>query len=254
MDSPSTQPVTKLNPGDIAPYCLLPGSMERAEWISTYFDESRFVGKNREFCTYTGKTDGIPMSVISTGIGVLAESFVAEELIKLGAHTLIRIGTCGFIQEHIKPGDVNIITGSVRDDGLTNELIPPTYPAIANLEVVQALIDAAKESKHTYHVGLCRTGAAWYGIDTEQFTKLWRKANVNVFENETSALLIIASLRGVRAGAIVAVDGAAGSVKAIAKQISGAGDVHKGIEAEIKIAIKALISLGKNDLNNHKLF
>jgi hypothetical protein len=60
--------------------------------------------------------------------------------------------------------------------------------------------------------------------------------------------LTIACLRGVRAGAIVAVDGAAGAIEALTKQITGAEEVHKGIEAEIKIAIKALVTSGKNDL------
>lgn len=242
------QPVTKLKPGDVAPYCLLPGSSERAEWMSTFLNESRYVGKNREIHAFIGKKDGIPISIISTGMGALSESFVAEECIKLGAHTLIRVGTCGWIQKHIKTGDVNIVTGAVRDDGLTNELISPTYPAISHYEVVNALIGAAEEVKHPYHVGLCRTGAAWYGIDTSQFEKIWRPANVNVFENEASTLLVIASLRGVRAGAIVAVDDEAGAVSALALQIKGEQEFKKGVEAEIKIAIKALVTLGKNDL------
>lgn len=252
MTNTLTQPVTKLSPGDVAPYCLLPGSPERAEYMSTFFDEARCIGHNREIHTFTGTKDGIPLSVISTGMGALAESFVAEECIKLGAHTLIRVGTCGWIQEYIKPGDVNICTGAVRDDGLTNELIPPTYPAISNIEVVNALIEAAKEVGHPYHVGLCRTGAAWYGIDTTQFARIWKKANVNVFENEASVLMVTASLRGVRAGAIVAVDGEAGAVEALTQQITGQETFKKGVEAEIKIAIKALVALGKMDLAKQK--
>lgn len=249
----NTQPVTKLNPGDIAPYCLLPGSPERADWMSTFLDESRHIGNHRGINTYTGSKDGVPISIISTGMGALSESFVAEECIKLGAHTLIRVGSCGWIQEHIKTGDVNICTGAVRDDGLTDELIPPTYPAIADIKVVNALIQAAEEVRHPYHVGLCRTGAAWYGIDTSQFERIWRKANVNVFENEVSALLVISSLRKVRAGAIVAVDDEAGAVSALALQIKGGEEEFKrGVEAEIKIAIKALVALAKDDEKRQK--
>jgi uridine phosphorylase len=252
MTDTKIQPVTKLGPGDVAPYCILPGDPERAEWITSFFDKSRYVGRNREFHAYIGEVDGVPISVISTGIGALAESFVVEEAIKLGAHTLIRVGTCGYIQDFVKPGDINVITGAVRDDGLTNELIPPTYPAIADIKVVQALIDAAEESKHPYHVGLCRTGAAWYGIDTDQFPNVWKKARVNVFENEASVLFVIASLRGARAGAITAVDGAAGAVEALTQQITDKEVFKKGVEAEIKVAIKALVALGKEDQKKNK--
>jgi uridine phosphorylase len=252
MKNMKTQPVTKLNPGDVAPYCLLPGSPERAEWMTTFLDESKLVSNYRGLVGYKGVKDGIPISIISTGMGALSESFVAEECINLGAHTLIRVGSCGWIQTHIKTGDINIVTGAVRDDGLTDRLIPPSYPAIADISVVQALINAAEEINHPYHVGLCLTGAAWYGIDTSQFERIWRPANVNVFENEASALLVIASLRGVRAGAIVAVDDEAGSVSALNLQIEGAEMFKKGVEAEIKIAIKALVALGKDDLKKEK--
>lgn len=246
------QPVTKLKPGDVAPYCLLPGSPERAEWMATFLDESELVSNYRGLVGYKGSKDGIPISIISTGMGALSESFVAEECINLGAHTLIRVGTCGWIQPHIKTGHFNIVTGCVRDDGLTDHLIPSTYPAISDINVVQALINAANEVNHPYHVGLCRTGAAWYGIDTTQFERIWRPANVNVFENEASVLLITASLRGVRAGAIVVVDDEAGAVSALNLQIADAEEFQKGLEAEIKVAIKALVSLGKEDLEKKK--
>ena len=168
MNEARFQPTIKCGPGDIAPFVLLPGDPQRARWISTFFDEAREVSKTREYYTFTGTVEGVPITVTSTGIGCPGAAMAIEELIKLGAHTLIRVGTCGYVQEDIQPGDLVIATGAVRDDGLTKELVPAQYPAIAHREVIQALEESAKESGHRYHVGLYRTGDAFYGTDPEK--------------------------------------------------------------------------------------
>jgi len=247
MNQKSLQPSIKCGPGDIAPYVLLPGDPERARWISTFFDEVHEVARNREFFTYTGSVSGIPMSVTSTGVGAPGAAMAIEELIRIGAHTLIRVGTCGYIQDDIHPGDLVIATGAVRDDGLSRELVPLQYPAISDIAVVQALIDAARASGEPYHVGLYRTGDAFYGIDPHQTFDVWKRAGVKIFEMEAAALLTIASLRGVRAGAIVAVDGPAASSDAIAYDIIDRRRFQNSVEGEIKIAIQALGALGKLD-------
>jgi uridine phosphorylase len=140
-----------------------------------------------------------------------------------------------------------IATGAVRDEGLTKELIPPQYPAISDIDVTQALKRAAKESGHRYHVGLYRTGDAFYGLDAEKTFSIWKKAGIKIFEMEAAALLTIASLRGVRAGAIVAVDGPAGSEEAISYELVDHTYFQKAVEAEIRIAIQAIIYLAEAD-------
>ena len=244
MTQKKFQPTIKCGPGDIAPYVLLPGDPERARWISTFFDEAREVSRSREYYTYTGKVSGVPITVTSTGIGCPGAAMAVEELINLGAHTLIRVGTCGYLQDDISPGDLVIATGAVRDDGLTKELVPPQYPAIADIEVVQALKDAAKLTGHPYHVGLYRTGDAFYGSDPERAFGVWKRAGVKIFEMEAAAVLTIASLRGIRAGAIVAVDGPAGAFEAISYDLIDVGDFKKSVEVEIGIAIQAVVMLG----------
>lgn len=245
--SQTIQPTIRCKPGDIAPNVLLPGDPERARWISQFFDEAREVGRNREFWTYTGSVQGVPITVMSTGIGCSGAAMGIEELIKLGANTLIRVGTCGSIQDDILPGDLVIATGAVRDDGLSKELVPAQYPAVSDLDVTLALRNAARESGHRYHVGLFRTGDAFYGLDVTQTFGVWKRAGVKIFEMEAAALFTIASLRGVRAGAIVAVDGPAAAAEAIAYEVIDRSHFQKAVEAEIQIAIQALVSLAKSD-------
>ncbi len=245
MTDAAIQPTIRCKPGDIAPYVLLPGDPERARWISTFFDDAREVGRNREYWTYTGNVQGVPISVMSTGIGCPGAAMGIEELIKLGAHTLIRVGTCGYLQEDVHPGDLVIATGAVRDDGLSKELVPPQYPAVSDLDVTLALRKAAQASGHPFHVGLYRTGDAFYGLDSEATFGVWKRAGVKIFEQEAAALFTIASLRGVRAGAIVAVDGPAGSAHAISYKIIDRSLFQKAVEMEIRIAIQAIVALAK---------
>src|SRR5512146_3163504 len=104
-----------LRPGDIGKYVLLPGDPGRGELIASYFDHPRLIASNREYTTYTGTLLGEPVSVTSTGIGCPSTAIAVEELIKLGVHTFIRVGTAGGMQPFCKTGDVAILSGAIRD-------------------------------------------------------------------------------------------------------------------------------------------
>ena len=84
-----------LNKGDVGRYVLIPGDPGRCELIAKYLDDARFVSSNREFTTYTGFLCGEKVSVVSTGIGGPSAAIAMEELIKVGADTFVRVGTCG---------------------------------------------------------------------------------------------------------------------------------------------------------------
>ena len=243
MTQPAIQPTIRCKPGDIAPNVLLPGDPERARWISTFFDDAREVGRNREYWTYTGTFQGLPISVMSTGIGCPGAAMGIEELIKLGAQNLIRVGTCGSIQDDIRPGDLVIATGAVRDEGLSKELVPVQFPAVSDIDITLALRKAAQASGHPFHMGLYRTGDAFYGLDAEKTFGIWKRSGVKIFEQEAAALFVIASLRGVRAGAIVAVDGPAASAQAISYDIIDRSHFQKSVETEILIAMQAFVAL-----------
>ena len=104
----------KLSSEDIGKYVILPGDPGRCKEIAKYFDEPKFVTSNREYTTYTGTILGEKVSVTSTGIGGPSAAIAMEELVACGAHTFVRIGTCGGINTKVKSGDMVIATGAIR--------------------------------------------------------------------------------------------------------------------------------------------
>ena len=239
------QPHILCGVGDVASYVLLPGDPKRAEKIASFFDEARKVSEYRGFVTYTGKFAGIPVSVTSTGIGCPSACIVVEELAKIGAKTFIRVGTTGSIQAHINSGDIIIATAATRTDGATKAYVPTEYPAVANPEVVSALVKAAKKLGIKYQLGTVWTSDAFYaeGMD---YVNLWNKAGVLSVEMECSGIFTIANLRGLKAGAILAVDG--NLVKGVKKGEFEPGEktgelankVQKAIDNEIRIALEVV--------------
>ena len=113
--------------------------------------------------TYSGTLDGTKVSVTSTGIGGPSASIALEELTKCGAKTFIRIGTCGGMQTDVKSGDIVIASGAVRMEGTSKEYAPIEYPAVPDIDVLNAIISASVKLKQTYHVGVVECKDAFYG-------------------------------------------------------------------------------------------
>ena len=203
--------------GDLARYVLLPGDPGRAHRIATFFDDAKLIAESREYVTYTGTVDGIPISVASTGIGCPSAVIAVEELTKCGADTFIRVGTAGGMQEFVKPGDVVIAQGAIRDEGTGVHYVPLEFPAIASIEVVNALIAGSKQIGAKYHVGIVHTHDSFYGqhepcrmpmydmLKARQ--KAWIKCGALASEMECAGIFIAASALGVRAGGVCLVAG-----------------------------------------------
>jgi uridine phosphorylase len=200
--------------GDVARYVLLPGDPARVKIISEFFDESWKVAENREYITYTGKVDGIPISVTSTGIGCPAATIAAEELINVGAEVLIRVGTSGGIDPSIRGGEIVVAQAAIRSDGATREYITIEYPAVADIDVTNALVLGAKRAGINPKVGIVWTHDAFYRgtwrgwmPDADEVYKPWLKGGVLCVENECSGLFVVSRIRRVKAGAVLAVAG-----------------------------------------------
>ena len=144
----------QIKSGDVGRYVVLPGDPKRSEKIARYFESPCLVADSREFVTYTGLLDGERVSVTSTGIGGPSASIAMEELVKAGADTFVRVGTCGGMDIDVKSGDLVIATGAIRNEGTSREYAPIEFPAVADIDVVNALIAAAKESGHDWHKGI----------------------------------------------------------------------------------------------------
>src|SRR5947209_349549 len=143
----------RAEPGDVGEAVLLPGDPGRVESIARLLDGARLIARNREFTVYTGKLDGRAVSVCSTGVGSPSTAIAVEELFAIGARILIRVGTTGSIQRGVSFGDLVIATAAVRDEGTTPAYVPLGYPAVADFQLVQAMMAAGNSRGYKVHSG-----------------------------------------------------------------------------------------------------
>ena len=201
-------PVLRVPRGGVTPYVLTVGDPERARAIAGSLDDSREIGRFREYWSYHGTWQGVPLTVTSHGVGGAGAAVAFEELIQGGARTIVRLGTAGSFLSHIRSGDLLIATGAVREDGVSAKLLPLSYPAVADLAVTQALIDAARASNGArFATGVLLSTATFYPGALPDERPMWAQAHLAGVEMELATLFIVASLRGIRAGGIVTVDG-----------------------------------------------
>lgn len=201
-----------LKKGDVGKYVILPGDPKRSAKIAQYFDNPQLVGDNREYITYTGYLDTEKVSVCSTGIGGPSAAIAMEELSKIGADTFIRVGTCGGIDVDVKGGDIVIATGAVRAEGTSKEYAPIEYPAIADFDVVSALVQSSKNLKYNHHVGVVQCKDSFYGqhspdtmpvsYDLLNKWEAWKRLGCLASEMESAALFIVASYLKVKVGSV----------------------------------------------------
>ena len=197
-------------PGEVGRYVILPGDPKRCAKIAQYFDEPVKIADSREYVTYTGTLCGEKVSVTSTGIGGPSASIAMEELVQAGADTFIRIGTCGGMDLDVKGGDVVIATGAIRMEGTSREYAPIEFPAVADFNVVNALVASAKDLGASFHTGVVECKDSFYGqhspetkpVSYELLNKwdAWLKLGTKASEMESAALFIVANALKVRCG------------------------------------------------------
>jgi uridine phosphorylase len=211
------QPNIQISRTNIPKYFLLPGDPARATKIAKeYLQVSKLLSAYREFLVYSGTYKNISIGVCSTGIGSPSTAMAVEELINLGAKVLIRVGTCGgALKKEISPGSIIIPLAAIREEGTTKEYLPPEFPAIADRYVVQALERAAKLNKYRYFIGINRTHDGYYGqaINIKNWGSVYLDPRMKDWpypllssEMECAPIFLISLLRGVKAGAVLAVN------------------------------------------------
>lgn len=201
---------TGVGPEDIGQYVILPGDPKRCAKIAEYFDNPVLVADSREYVTYTGYLDGVKVSVTSTGIGGPSAAIAIEELSKCGAHTFVRVGTCGGMQTDVCGGDIVIASGAVRMEGTSKEYAPIEYPAVADIRVTNALIQAAQSLGVRNHVGVVQCKDSFFGqhepevmpvsYELENKWQAWLRMGCLASEMESAALFIAGSFLRVRVG------------------------------------------------------
>jgi len=238
-----------LGPGDVGDYVLVPGDPFRTPLIAKHLDGAREVAFSREYRTFTGKVDGVVVSAMSTGMGGPSVAIGVEELHELGVHTLLRVGTCGALQPEVKVGDLVIAVAAVRSEGTPDGYVPKEYPAVASLDVINALVEAAQAAHAPYHVGVMRSVDALYSDlvpdqmprpDLRSELEMWTRAGVVGNDMETSTLFIVSRMRKMRAGTVC-----------LCVDEVGAGEIHhldpSYMDRMLSVAVDAIRRLIKRD-------
>ena len=230
-------------PGEIAPNVLVPGDPARAARIAKeWLTDAKLVMVQREFHSYTGTYEGVPVSVISTGVGSPGAAIVMQDLGKLGCEYVIRVGTAGSCVKEIEPGDNVIGTAAVRDEGLTQKFVPAIYPAVANLEVTNAICAAAAKQSARFHTGVVHTSDSFRSPALEKDIETAIYAGVLAFEMEAATILTLAALNGIKAGCIFSIDGYVSNV-AGGNVVPDAEARNRGIKCAIQSSLEAILSL-----------
>lgn len=243
MSENDVLPCIAVRPGEIHPRVLTCGDPKRAEQIAELLDDSVCVVKNREYWTFNGTWQGVPVSVTSHGVGAGGAAIAFESMWRAGVKVIIRVGTCGGMQEGIDAGSIVVGTGACREEGVTEKMIPLSYPAIANGEVVAALLESARANNVGVHTGIVLTQALFYPSFLESKVKLFAEAGVVAMENEAASLLVVASLHGVKAGVILAADAPAFELVGVEGYKPDQETVHQAVKDEIKIALDAIVKV-----------
>ncbi len=241
-------------PGDVGQYCLLPGDPDRCEAIAKYFDNPRRIMQSREFVTYTGELNGVPVSVTSTGIGGASASIAMEELAAIGAHTFIRVGTCGGISLNVCAGDTVIANGAVRAEGTSREYAPIEFPAVPDFSVTAELVAAAEKLDAKCHVGVVQCKDSFYGQHSPQRMPVaaqlldkweaWKRLGVLASEMESAALFTVAATLKVRCGAVFH------TVWNQERFLAGHREEEShDLDKTIRIAVEALRNIIDKDIN-----
>jgi uridine phosphorylase len=235
-----------LSPGDIGKYVLLPGDPKRSDRVAAYLDDAKLVAENREHRTFTGFFKGVKISVTSTGMGCPSTAIACEELINIGAETLIRIGSTAALQEGIKIGDLIVSTGAMKNEGTSRFYVPDCFPAVPDFDLTRTIIDTAqdlqKELGYGLFYGINATDDAFYGETPEWIEKLHKLGCVNV-EMESSAIYTVCHRRKCRGAMISAVSGNLITAEVI-YETTNEGLVQ-GWEHEIRVILESIYRFDK---------
>lgn len=213
MDNEAPQFHIGCKTGDVGHYVLMPGSPERVPRLAERLERYQKVSQQREYRIFTGFLDGVKVSVCSTGIGGPSTAIAIEELSRIGAHTFVRVGTSGIMQDSIKEGELIVATAAVRDEGTSHQYMPAAFPAVADPDIVQAFRQGCINLGYAPHVGVVHSKDSFYGeMEPHRMPmkkrllerwEAWCAAGTLCSEMEAAPLFVIASILQKRAGALL---------------------------------------------------
>lgn len=234
-----------LEEGDVEDVVLLPGDPGRVDAIGEHLEDVEELTDNREYRVVNGSYGDVSLTVCSTGVGCPSAAIAVEELEQVGVETLLRVGTTGALQRDVDEGDVVVASAAAKFEGTTRRYEDVEYPAVASVDVVNAVVEAARRHDEEVRVGPVVTDDAFYA--EEEISADWEEAGMLAVEMEAAAIFTLARRYGLRSGAILAVDGnlVRGEQKTEADEDEEFTDEAKeGIRREIEVALEAAGRLG----------
>ncbi len=243
------QPHIQLLPGDVGETVIIPGDVSRAKVIADHFDTAELVAQNGQFNTFTGSYKGVKVSTTSTGIGGAAAAITIEELIRVGAKNLIRLGTGGMMQTWLPRPSILVITGAVTGDGTSVEYFCRGFPAIANLDIVEAMLASAIELGISVTPGLEWSHDSFYAgsnlskLNILEIEKPWIDAGVLIASQEAATVFNVTRKRKRRGGTILCSAGAHQQPELSATE----EEMKKAISDATRICLETAIKLYEMD-------
>ena len=234
----------KMKQGDVGKYILLPGDRARVPLMSTYLEDAKEVGNNREYLAHTGTHKGIKVTVMSTGMGCPAAAIAVEELANIGAKVFIRTGSTGALQRPIAVGDLIIANGAVKNEGTSKMYEPNEFPAVPSFRVLRSLVESAESLRRglrfNYHVGIVSSDDAFYA-ETPDFIKRMTAYGALGLDMESSAIFVVSRARGLESGSILSASENFARKSIVPEKVPEA--LREGWLNETRVALKAIDSL-----------
>lgn len=239
------QPHIRIDESHNVKYALLPGDPARLDRIIPFLSDTKELAYNREYRSISGVYKGVPILAISTGIGGCSAGIAVEELARTGVKAMIRIGSCGAMQTGIGLGDLILAAGAVRDDGASQAYVDLRFPAVADTELLNACLTAARQNGFAHHVGLIHSHESFYIDDNEEQKQFWAKRGVLGADMETAALFTIGRLRGIKTASILnnVVLCHTDTANSIGGYVDGENATARGEKNEIQTALDAFVLL-----------
>ncbi|MEM2001700.1 MAG: nucleoside phosphorylase [Candidatus Methanomethylicaceae archaeon] len=225
--------------GEISENILLAGDPARVELMAQQLERVEKVSSSRGYLIFTGFYKNIPVTACATGIGGPSTAIALEELGQLGGRRFIRVGSAGGLQPEIDTGHLVIAHAAWRFDGTSQAYIDLGYPAVADIELTMALVDAAKlKSSRPFYVGLVSSGDGFYAPKPVGHAERLQRAGLLAGEMECATVFVVCRLRGWQAGAVLAIDG--NIVKGMRKHGVASKEFKEAEKDAICIALEAI--------------
>lgn len=242
--------------GDDPPtVALLSGDPERAKVIAqTHLADVRMLSEHRGLNSYVGAAPGGRRLLSATsGMGAPSLSIVVNELVQVGVRAIIRVGTCGSIQERVPPGSVVISSASLCRQGAAEDIAPTEFPAAADPFVTVALVEAARALGVAHHVGVTASVDTFYeGQERAEsanphllrrlrgITEEYRRLNVLNYEMEAGTLFKMGLVYGFAAGCVCGVVAQRTASEQIVQEAKAGA-----VEHAIAVAVRAAETLAR---------